>query len=87
VLLVKEMATTPWWKFRWMALQERISVQVLRITAGHDLTFVPPADLAAWMTDAGLDGVTLSRLDRGRVHPHHLVAARKPSSRTPSAPG
>ena len=78
VLLVKEMATTPGWKFRWMALQERLAVQVLRITAGHDLTFVPPDELAGWLIAAGLE-VEHERLDRRSLHPHHLVVARKPS--------
>ena len=78
VLVVKEMATEPAWKFRWMAAQERLSVQVLRITEGHDLTFVPPDELAAWMVEAGLVGVSHRRLDGGHLHPHHLVTARKP---------
>jgi 2-polyprenyl-3-methyl-5-hydroxy-6-metoxy-1,4-benzoquinol methylase len=83
VLVVKEMATEPAWKFRWMALQERLSVQVLRITEGHDLTFVPPDELAGWMTEAGLVDVTHRRLDRGHLHPHHLVTARRPSGPAP----
>ena len=84
VLVVKEMATEPAWKFRWMALQERLSVQVLRITAGHDLTFVPPDELAGWMGEAGLAGVAHRRLDRGHLHPHHLVTARKPPGSAPA---
>ena len=80
VLVVKEMATTPRWKFRWMALQERLSVQVLQITAGHDLTFVPPDELAAWMRQAGLTDVAHRPLHRGYLHPHHLVTARKPAA-------
>ena len=80
VLVVKEMGTTPAWKFRWMALQERLSVQVLKITAGHDLTFVPPEELAAWMEEAGLTGVEHRPLDGGHLHPHHLVVARKPAA-------
>jgi 2-polyprenyl-3-methyl-5-hydroxy-6-metoxy-1,4-benzoquinol methylase len=79
VLLVKEMATSPRWKFRWMALQERLAVQVLGITAGHDLTFVPPDELAGWLTARGLE-VEHHRLDRRSLHPHHLVLARKPSA-------
>ena len=81
VLVVKEMGTSPRWKFRWMALQERVSVQVLRITAGHDLTFVPPDELAGWMTAAGLVVVIDRPLHRGHLHPHHLVVARKPAER------
>ena len=80
VLAVKEMGTAPRWKFRWMALQERLSVQVLKITAGHDLTFVPPPELAGWMQEAGLTDVTHRPLDGGHLHPHHLVVARKPAA-------
>lgn len=80
VLVVKEMGTTPRWKFRWMATQERLSVQVLGITAGHDLTFVPPSELTAWMEGAGLVEIEHRPLDRGHLHPHHLVVARKPAA-------
>lgn len=78
VVVVKEMATAPRWKFRLMALQERLSVQVLGITEGHDLTFVPPLELAAWLTDAGLDEVTHLPLHAGHLHPHHLLTATRP---------
>ncbi|HUP85528.1 MAG TPA: class I SAM-dependent methyltransferase [Acidimicrobiales bacterium] len=80
VLAVKEMATRPRWKFRWMAVQERLSVQVLKITDGHDLTFVPPEELATWMGEAGLTEIEHRSLDGGHLHPHHLVTARKPSA-------
>lgn len=79
-LVVKEMGTTPRWKFRWMALQERLSVQVLRITEGHDLTFVPPDEIAGWMAESGLVDVIHRPLHAGHLHPHHLVTARKPSA-------
>lgn len=78
VLVVKEMGTAPRWKFRWMALQEKLSVQVLRITEGHDLTFVPPDEIGAWMAEAGLVDVSHRHLDAGHLHPHHLVTARRP---------
>jgi 2-polyprenyl-3-methyl-5-hydroxy-6-metoxy-1,4-benzoquinol methylase len=84
VLVLKEMAPSPAWKFRWMVLQERLAVQVLRITAGHDLTFVPPDELATWCTEAGLVEVAHTRLDRGYLHPHHLVVARKPPGPAPA---
>ena len=80
VLVVKEMGTTPRWKFRWMATQERISVQMLGITAGHDLTFAPPPELTTWMEEAGLAEIEHRPLDRGYPHPHHLVVARKPAA-------
>ena len=84
VLVVKEMATEPAWKFRWMALQEKLSVQVLGITEGHELTFVPPDRLATWMVEAGLADVRHRSHGRGHLHPHHLVTARKPPAPAPA---
>lgn len=76
VLVVKEMSTEPTWKARWNAAQETMSVKVLRITEGSDFAFVPPAEMAGWLRSAGAD-VRLQRLDRGRLHPHHLLVAEK----------
>lgn len=79
VLVVKEMAPTPAWKATWNRLQETVSVRLLGITAGDgQLEFLPPERLAGWLTDEGLE-VTHRPLDRGYVHPHHLVVARKRS--------
>ncbi len=83
VLVVKEMGTEPAWKFRWMALQERLSVQVLGITEGHDLTFVPPDEVARWMADADLVDVRQRAVGAGYLHPHHLVWATKPPDPAP----
>lgn len=77
VLVIKEMDASPLWKFRLMAIQEWLSVRVLRITEGHDLTFVPPEEVAQWMTEAGL-ATERRRLDRRSVHPHHLLVGRIP---------
>lgn len=78
VLVVKEMAPEPRWKARWNAAQETLSVKILRITeGGGDFVFVPPAEMADWLHEAGAD-VRLQRLDRGRLHPHHLLVAEKP---------
>jgi 2-polyprenyl-3-methyl-5-hydroxy-6-metoxy-1,4-benzoquinol methylase len=77
VLLNKEMALSPGWKFRWMRFQERLAVKVLGITEGSELTFVPPADVGEWLRDAGLE-VEHRRLDRRYPHPHHLIVARRP---------
>jgi SAM-dependent methyltransferase len=79
VVVVKEMGTTPRWKARWNALQETLSVKVLRITEGSSFDFVPPSTTAGWLTDLGLV-VEARRLDAGRVHPHHLLVARRPSA-------
>lgn len=73
-LVIKEMGAEPRWKARWNVLQETLSVKVLRITAGSSFAFVPPAVTARWLADLGMS-VTLHRLDRRRLHPHHLMVA------------
>ncbi|QTE30273.1 class I SAM-dependent methyltransferase [Pengzhenrongella sicca] len=76
ILVIKEMGTRPRWKVRWNTWQETVSVRVLRITAGSSLEFVPPAVMAGWLGELGLT-TTARRLDRGRMHPHHLLVARR----------
>jgi 2-polyprenyl-3-methyl-5-hydroxy-6-metoxy-1,4-benzoquinol methylase len=77
VLVVKDMATTPRWKARWNAAQESLSVRVLGITAGsRTFSFVAPEERARWLVAAGLRDVRAHRLDRRRMHPHHLLVAR-----------
>jgi hypothetical protein len=49
---------------------------VLRITAGSDLSFTPIADLAAHLRGRGLE-VHARRVDRGYLHPHALLVARR----------
>jgi 2-polyprenyl-3-methyl-5-hydroxy-6-metoxy-1,4-benzoquinol methylase len=77
-LVVKEMGTRPRWKVRWNTLQETLSVKVLRITAGSSFAFVPPDVTAGWLAGLGLT-TTLHRLDRRRLHPHHLIVATRPA--------
>lgn len=79
VLVIKEMSRTPRWKFVWNRVQELLAVRVLRITAGHAMTFVPDDALPAWMADAGLDVVADRRVDKGYLHPHRLVVGRRRS--------
>jgi 2-polyprenyl-3-methyl-5-hydroxy-6-metoxy-1,4-benzoquinol methylase len=77
VLVVKEMALEPAWKARWNTTQETLAVKLLGITEGHDFTFVPPARIAEWLTAKGAT-VRERRVDRGRLHPHHLLVAQVP---------
>jgi O-methyltransferase involved in polyketide biosynthesis len=80
VLVVKDMATRPRWKARWNATQEALSVRVLKITAGsREFAFVDPDERARWLVAAGLRDVRARRLDRGRVHPHHLLVGQAPA--------
>lgn len=77
-LVIKEMGTHPHWKVRWNTWQETVSVKVLRITAGTSFDFVAPPVMAAWLNELGLT-TTTQRLDRGRMHPHHLLTACRPA--------
>lgn len=78
VLLVKEMSGRPRWKAQWNRMQETTSVRILGITEGATLEFLPAEELADYLSGLGA-AVELVRLDRGRVHPHTLIVARKPS--------
>lgn len=77
VLVVKEVAHTPRWKFRWNRVQETVSTRVLGLTAGDgSLHFVAPSAMAEWLEADGLR--TESRaLDRGYPWPHHLLVGRR----------
>ena len=77
VLAVKEMAPVPRWKARWNVLQETASVKLLGITAGEELTFLPPVELASAMAAGGLE-VRERPLHRRYPHPHHLLVGRRP---------
>jgi 2-polyprenyl-3-methyl-5-hydroxy-6-metoxy-1,4-benzoquinol methylase len=76
VLLVKEIDVRPAWKYRLAQLQELVATKVARITEGGAVDFLPPAAIAAAMSDAGL-AVEHVALHHRRVHPHHLVVGRK----------
>ncbi len=78
VLVVKEMALRPAWKFRWNAIQETLSVRVLGITRGAEMTFMDPVEMGGWMGTDGLD-VRHLPLHKGYPHPHHLVVGRRPA--------
>jgi 2-polyprenyl-3-methyl-5-hydroxy-6-metoxy-1,4-benzoquinol methylase len=78
VLLVKEMALEPRWKYQLTRAQELLATRVVRITEGAHLELVPPSAIAEGMDRAGLD-VSFHRLDKGRLHPHHLIVGRRPA--------
>jgi 2-polyprenyl-3-methyl-5-hydroxy-6-metoxy-1,4-benzoquinol methylase len=77
ILLVKETDTTPRWKHRLAAAQEQVSTKLLRITAGTDLDFASSQELEAVLAGEGLR-TEVVRLDRHQVHPHVLIAGRRP---------
>ena len=45
-----------------------------RRTSAFD--FVPPEEMAGWLEELGLS-CSLTRLDRRRLHPHHLLVGRQ----------
>ena len=94
-LVIKEMSRTPRWKAAWNTAQETLAVSILGITerastpaaprAGTErgvgparFEFVAPETMALWLADAGLN-TSSRRLDRGRIHPHHLLVASRPA--------
>ncbi len=70
-VVVKELDTTPAWKWRASLAQEVLATKVLRITAGEQLEHMGIATLEPALRAAGLDPTT-TRLDRGRIHPDYL---------------
>lgn len=85
VLVVKETDRRPRWKGALTVAQELVSTRVLRITEGEEVHFAPPSTFAERLAAAGLE-VTSRRVDRGYLHPHHLVVARRPSAGTIGGP-
>lgn len=76
VLLIKEIDVRPRWKY-WLASgQELASTKLLRITEGGGVHFVPPKRIADRLVAADLR-VEHRSLHRGRLHPHHLIVARR----------
>ena len=78
-LLVKEVGARPRWKALWNRVQETLAVRVLRITEGGALHILAPQLHAAWLESEGLEVESISA-DRGDLHPHHLLAARRPTA-------
>ncbi|MEP6769173.1 MAG: class I SAM-dependent methyltransferase [Acidobacteriota bacterium] len=75
-VLVKETSRHPRWKAAWAEAQEFLAVRILRITAGAGIRFLAPATYAGWLEAEGL-AVVGAPADRGYLHPHHLLAARR----------
>jgi 2-polyprenyl-3-methyl-5-hydroxy-6-metoxy-1,4-benzoquinol methylase len=76
VLVLKETDVVPRWKHRLARAQEVVATKILRITAGSSLSFTPIADIVEHLEKRGLS-VTARRVDKGYLHPHCLVIARR----------
>lgn len=78
VLLAKETDGRAAVKGLWTRLQETLAVRVLGITQGRGIRFLAPEVQQAWLESEGL-AVEREPLDRGYLHPHHLITARRPT--------
>jgi SAM-dependent methyltransferase len=72
-LLVKELDVRPAWKFVPAAAEEWLAVRLVNLTYGERLYFQGVEALAGEMEVVGFDGVEISRIDGGYLHPHVLV--------------
>ena len=76
VLVIKEITKRPLLKYIWAFLQEIAAVKIMRLTAGRTVRFADPLEIARWMKEEGLQ-VKTRRVDKGYMHPHHLIAGVK----------
>ncbi len=85
VLVLKEVARQPVWKWQLSELQERLATGALGITKGQTVEFAPIGDLAAPLVASGLS-VRHERIDRWYPYAHHLLVGRRSSSKPGSSP-
>ena len=76
VLVVKETDVVPRWKHWVASAQEVVATKILRITEGSSLSFTPIVEIAYHLRANGLD-VSTRAVDKGYLHPHALVVARR----------
>jgi 2-polyprenyl-3-methyl-5-hydroxy-6-metoxy-1,4-benzoquinol methylase len=78
VIVLKEIAESPRWKYAANWLEESLMVRVLGLTAGQgQFYFRTRADWQALLGRLGLQVETIA-IDRGYYHSHVLFVARKP---------
>lgn len=76
-MVLKDADTRPWWKYAPTALEELIAVHVLRMTVGRP-RFQSLEWFARELESAGFRDVEARRIDRGYLHTHVVLRARKP---------
>ena len=76
--VLKEIGTTPRWKFERLKLQELMSTRILRITKGEAMHFESGEELRLRLTRLGFEDVMVQKLDAGYSSPHLLLIAQKP---------
>ena len=75
-VVLKDADTRPRWKYAPTAIEEMIAVHVMRITQGRP-HFQSMEQLARGLDAAGFTDVETARIDRGYLHPHVVLRARK----------
>lgn len=76
VFLLKTMSRKPAWKYAINLLEETAAVRLLRITQGGRFFFRSEGEWQRILNEAGFR-TEVRRLDRGYIHPHLLIVARK----------
>ena len=75
-IVLKDADTSPWWKYAPMALEELIWVRILGKTHGRP-RFESLDGYRRGLEAAGFQNSEVARIDRGYLHPHVVVRARK----------
>jgi len=74
------------WRFGWPeGITEQATEQVTvrgGVGPGEHFAFGDPGTMSGWLRDQGL-WTAQQRLDRHRLHPHHLLLARRSDPSTP----
>jgi 2-polyprenyl-6-hydroxyphenyl methylase/3-demethylubiquinone-9 3-methyltransferase len=76
-IVVKDADTSPRWKYAPAAIEEAIAVHVMKLTHGRP-HFQSLDALCRGVAAAGFTDLEPTRIDRGYLHPHVVVRARKP---------
>lgn len=80
LLIVKEVTSDPRWKYWCIYLQELISIKITRMTQGSMPHFESVNVYRRSVDAAGVEIITVRRLDAGRPYAHFLITARKPDT-------
>jgi 2-polyprenyl-3-methyl-5-hydroxy-6-metoxy-1,4-benzoquinol methylase len=75
-IVIKDADTSPWWKYAITAMEELIVVRIMRMTHGRP-RFQSLDAYRRGLEAAGFQGVEAARIDRGYLHPHVVLRARK----------
>lgn len=74
ILLIKDIAATPRWKYAWNRTHDRL-------VAGPDpISCRDPDEMAALLERTGLDVEAVRRVSPASPYPHYLIRARRPQT-------